>query len=57
MFWLQSGTSIVLVVDPDSRSIHVYRDVNRIFVLGEDDTLDLSDVVSEFKVPVREVFE
>ncbi len=57
LFWLQSGTSIVLVVDPDSRSIHVYRDVNRIFVLGEDDTLDVSDVVPGFRISARELFE
>lgn len=57
LFWLQSGSSIVLVVDPGSRSIHVYRDVNRIFVLQEEDTLDISDIVPEFKLPVSQLFE
>lgn len=56
-FWLQAGTSMVLVVDPDARSVHVYRAIDRISVLQQQDTLDASDVVPGWNLRIGELFD
>jgi Uma2 family endonuclease len=56
LFWLQAGTSLLLIVDPGTRSVHVYRTVDRISVFQEQDPLDASDVVPGWKVSVGEIF-
>jgi Uma2 family endonuclease len=55
--WLDAGTMMVLVVDPDTRTVHVFRARDDIAVLTEEDELDAADVVSGWKIALRVLFE
>ena len=48
---------MVLVVDPGTRTVRVYRTKDNISVLYEDDELDADDAVAEWKLSVRDLFE
>ena len=48
--WLQAGCSVVWVVDPENRSVTVYRSRNEIAVLTASDTLSGGDVLPGFSV-------
>jgi Uma2 family endonuclease len=54
--WLDAGTRMVLLVDPASRTVYVYRGSGRVATLSEQDTLDAAEAVPGWKVPVREFF-
>ena len=54
--WIAAGTKIVLVVDPQTRTVHVYRAADNIAALDENAVLDASDVVPQWTLSVREVF-
>jgi Uma2 family endonuclease len=54
--WIESGTAMVLVVDPVTRTVRVYRTKDSIDVLTDSDKLDVSDVVPGWKVAVGEFF-
>jgi Uma2 family endonuclease len=53
--YLTRGVPLVLVVDPEERTVTVFRRLIAPVLLGTDDELDLSDVVSGFRCPVREI--
>ena len=55
--WLNAGSSLVLVVDAGTRTLRVYRTTDNIIVLQQEDTLDASDIVAEWNLAVRELFE
>jgi Uma2 family endonuclease len=54
--WLAAGTIIVLVLDPDQHTATVYRGQGDTHVHRAEDTLDLSDAVPGFTVPVARLF-
>jgi Uma2 family endonuclease len=54
--FLSAGVSVACVVDPDSRSVQVFRDDSQQKLQG-DDELTLPDVLPGFSVPVRRFFE
>jgi Uma2 family endonuclease len=54
--WLAAGSRMVLVLDPASRTVTVYRSVQEVRVLGEQDILQGADVVPGWEVPVAELF-
>ena len=47
---------MVLLIDPGTRTLHVYRAADNITVLNEAAELDASDVVSGWRFPVGELF-
>lgn len=53
--WLEAGVRLVLVVDPQTRSIREYRSRTQIRVYDEG-TIDLGDIVPGFRLDVAEVF-
>jgi len=55
--WLEAGAKMVVVVNPRKRVVTVYRSLTDIVVLTENDTLESSDVVLGWSIPVREIFE
>ena len=55
--WLNAGTRMVMVINPRTRWVTVYRAGNRVQVYKEDDVLDAGDVVPGWTMPVREIFE
>lgn len=48
---------MVLALNPRKRTVTVYRSLNEITILGDDAILDLSDVVPEFRINVRDIFD
>lgn len=54
--WLNAGTALLWVVSPKLHTITVYRSLNDIVALTEQDALDGSDVVPGFAIPVAHVF-
>lgn len=56
-YWIESGTSMVLVVDPSTQTLQVYQDEKHITVLREADNFDAGEVVPGWRFVVRELFE
>jgi Uma2 family endonuclease len=54
--WLEAGTSLVLVVDPGTRTARVYRTKDNIAVLHEGETVSADDVVPGWEVAVADLF-
>ena len=55
--WLNAGAQAVVVVNPRGRVVRVHRSLTDVVVLTESDTLDVSDIVEGWQMPVREIFE
>lgn len=54
--WLAAGSRMVLVLDPPKRTATVYRGQGEAHLHSAGDTLDLSDAVPGFNVPVADLF-
>jgi Uma2 family endonuclease len=57
MEWLAAGTQMVIVLNPRKHTATVYRSLNDITILNEDAVLDLDEVVKDFKVRIKDIFE
>lgn len=55
--YLNAGVSVVCVLDPAPRTIHVYPADQPEHVLEVDDNLELPSVLGSMRVPVRSFFE
>jgi Uma2 family endonuclease len=55
--YLTHGVPVVLVIDPDANTLVVHRRLSPSLTLTIDDTLDLADIVDDFRCSVREIFE
>ena len=55
--YLASGSRLVWVVDPATRSVSAYRSRRDISLLTEDDALEGGDVLPGFRLPVAELFD
>jgi Uma2 family endonuclease len=54
--WLQAGGRRVWVIDPQTRTVSVYRSASQIVVLSDSDTLSDEDLLPGFHLPVAEIF-
>ena len=54
--WLDAGTRLVVVVDPESQTVNLYRPREDVRVLTIDDVLEGGDVVPDWTLPVRDIF-
>ncbi|MBI4544544.1 MAG: Uma2 family endonuclease [Gemmatimonadetes bacterium] len=54
--YLDRGARLVWVVDPDSRSVTVYRSLREIQLLRGDDVLEGGDVLPGFRLPLARLF-
>jgi Uma2 family endonuclease len=54
--YLQAGVRLVWLIDPDSKTITVFRPDAAPRTMGLGDTLDGGDVLPDFGVPVAEIF-
>ena len=54
--WLDAGTKLVLIVDPENESIHAYRSRKRIEVFDRTETINCHDSVAEWTLVVDQVF-
>ncbi len=55
--WLTAGTQIVLLVDPATKTLHVYRAADNIIVLNESQALNVDDVVPGWTFKVVDLFK
>jgi Uma2 family endonuclease len=54
--WLSGGSRCVVVINPIKRTLTVYRSLTSIHLLTEADTLEISEVLPGWSLPVRELF-
>lgn len=54
--WLDAGTQLVLIIEPESETVHAYRSRSNIKVLNTDDTIDADDVIAGWTARVEELF-
>jgi Uma2 family endonuclease len=54
--WLEAGCRMVLAADPERRTVTVYRSLDDIRMLTENDAIDGADVVPGWKLPVADIF-
>ena len=55
--WLEAGARLVIVLDPRRCRAMSYRSLTAIAVHSRQDTLDCSDVVPGFAIPLSEIFD
>ncbi len=55
--WLANGSAMVLVLNPRKRTVTIYRSLTDITILDQNAVLDISDVVADFKVSVKDLFD
>ena len=55
--WLRAGTPAVILVDPRRRVVEVHRSSTDVVALGEEDTLEVGDIVPGWQIPVGDIFE
>ena len=55
--YLDAGSRLVWVVDPDPRTVTVYRSRDNIRMIGENGEIDSADVLPGFRLKVSELFE
>ena len=54
--WLDCGTRLVLIVEPESETVHAYRSRSNITVLRSGEALDAADVVAGWSVQITDIF-
>jgi Uma2 family endonuclease len=54
--WLEAGCRMVLVADPEQRTVTVYRSLENIRILTGEDAIDGADVVPGGTLPLAETF-
>ena len=54
--WLDAGTRLVIVVNPSTQTVALYRSRNDIRILTINDVLDGGEVVPNWTLPVRDIF-
>ncbi|HEX8391641.1 MAG TPA: Uma2 family endonuclease [Longimicrobium sp.] len=54
--YIAAGTRMVLVVDPENRTVTVHRSGLDVVELAEADVIDGDDVVPGWRLPVRDIF-
>lgn len=55
--YFAAGTLMVIVLEPSTHTVKVYRSTTDDIILTEADTLDGGDVVPGWRMPVSEIFE
>jgi Uma2 family endonuclease len=55
--WLAAGAQLVVLADPVKELLFVHRPGQPVQILSREDTLDASEVVSGWKVPLTAIFE
>ncbi|MEX2213716.1 MAG: Uma2 family endonuclease [Phycisphaeraceae bacterium] len=55
--FLDSNVLLVCILDPDTRTAHVYTPDDPVRVYGADESITFAPVLSEWTVPVKQFFE
>jgi Uma2 family endonuclease len=54
--WLAAGTRLAVLAEPEKQLLFAHRPGKPVQILSRDDTLDASDVITGWRVPVAEIF-
>ncbi|MCE9555586.1 MAG: Uma2 family endonuclease [Planctomycetes bacterium] len=54
--WLDAGVQLLWVIDPEPRTVAVYRSAGDVKILTTSEVLDGEDVVRGFRCPVADIF-
>jgi len=57
VWYVENGVRIAILVDPEEQSVFLFRPGQALVVLGSDDRIALDDVLPEFDLTVRELFD
>jgi Uma2 family endonuclease len=55
--WLEAGTRLVLVVDPEMETVHAIRTPQRIEIFRDAESVDCSDAVADWQLTPAEIFK
>ncbi|MEZ6137882.1 MAG: Uma2 family endonuclease [Pirellulaceae bacterium] len=55
--WLDAGSKLVLILEPESKTAHVYRSRADIRIYSVGETIEVSDVVLGWELAVADVFD
>ena len=55
--WLSAGCRVVIVVNPRRQTVNLHRSPTDVTTLTESDTLEISDIVPGWQMPVEDIFE
>ena len=55
--WINAGVQLVWVLWPETKMIEVHRPAQPVTTLRESDTLTGEDILPQFKVPIKNIFE
>ena len=54
--WLAAGCRLVLIVDPETETVHAYRSREQIQIFETHETIDCSDAVPDWKLNIAKIF-
>ena len=55
--WLNAGCRAVIIVNPRRRTVNLHRSPTDVTTLTESDTLEISDIVPGWRMPIEAIFE
>ena len=55
--WLNAGCRAVIVVNPRRQTVNLHRSPTDVTTLTESDTLEISDIVPGWRMPIGAIFE
>jgi Uma2 family endonuclease len=55
--WLEAGARIAVTINPRHHLVTIYRSLDDIRILTEADTLDSSDLVNDWSLPLKQLFQ
>ena len=55
--WINAGVQLVWVLWPETKMIEVHRPAQPVTTLRETDTLTGEDILPQFKVPIKDIFD
>ena len=57
ILWISAGVQLVWVLWPETKMIEVHRPAQPVTTLRETDTLTAEEILPQFKVPIKDIFE
>ena len=55
--WLNAGCRAVIIVNPRRQTVNLHRSPTNVTTLTESDTLEISDIIPGWRMPVEDIFE
>jgi len=55
--WLRAGTQMVIVIDPNKKTVVIYQDLDDIVILTEDQTIDGGSLLPGWSLSLQDLFK